>query len=103
MPLRMRQETFGRLVWCGQQTGHNGVGQETGHNARFQLSDGVPCRAEQASAVVSENSTRRLSLGLTYKCWPCDRGRDHRGEPDKINPSRRGDTVPSRSPSSPHS
>ena len=46
MPLRKRRETFGHLVWHGLETGHNNVGQETGHNARFQLSDGVPCRTD---------------------------------------------------------
>jgi hypothetical protein len=45
MPSRRGRETFGHLVWHGRETGHN-VGQETGHNARFQLSDGVPCRAK---------------------------------------------------------
>jgi hypothetical protein len=47
MPSRRCQETFGQLVWLGRETGHNNVGLETGHNARFQLSDGVPCRAEK--------------------------------------------------------
>jgi hypothetical protein len=46
MPARKRWETFGRRVWRGRETGHNKVGRETGHNARFQLSDGVPCRAD---------------------------------------------------------